>query len=152
MFYYSLLSVFHRSNVSCTSAGISVCFGHPFILSAWPIELFCAQLLPLFQLFVTLWTVACQPPLPMEFSRQGYWSGLPFPSPGALPNPGVTPAPPGKPSGSIEPLNAAPVGSDSVRPHRRQPTRLPRPWDSPGKNTGVGCHVLRQLNAWVNVM
>ena len=29
--------------------------------------------------------------------------------------------------------------SDSVRPHRRQPTRLPRPWDSPGKNTGVGC-------------
>ena len=28
---------------------------------------------------------------------------------------------------------------DSVRPHRRQPTRLPRPWDSPGKNTGVGC-------------
>ena len=34
--------------------------------------------------------------------------------------------------------------SDSVRPHRRQPTRLPRPWDSPGKNTGVGCHFLLQ--------
>ena len=34
--------------------------------------------------------------------------------------------------------------SDSVRPHRRQPTRLPHPWDSPGKNTGVGCHVLFQ--------
>ena len=32
--------------------------------------------------------------------------------------------------------------SDSVRPHRWQPTRLPRPWDSPGKNTGVGCHFL----------
>ena len=32
--------------------------------------------------------------------------------------------------------------SDSVRPHRRQPTRLPCPWDSPGKNTGVGCHCL----------
>ena len=32
--------------------------------------------------------------------------------------------------------------SDSVRPHRRQPTRLPRPWDSPGKNPGVGCHCL----------
>ena len=31
-----------------------------------------------------------------------------------------------------------------MRPHRRQPTRLPRPWDSPGKNTGVGCHVLLQ--------
>ena len=34
--------------------------------------------------------------------------------------------------------------SDSVRPHRRQPTRLPRPWDSPGKNTGVGGHSLLQ--------
>ena len=31
-----------------------------------------------------------------------------------------------------------------MRPHRRQPTRLPRPWDSPGKNTGVGCHFLFQ--------
>ena len=36
------------------------------------------------------------------------------------------------------------VVSNSVRPHRRQPTRLPRPWDSPGKNTGVGCHFLLQ--------
>ena len=34
--------------------------------------------------------------------------------------------------------------SDSVQPHRRQPTRLPRPWGSPGKNTGVGCHFLLQ--------
>ena len=34
--------------------------------------------------------------------------------------------------------------SNSARPHRRQPTRLPCPWDSPGKNTGVGCHFLLQ--------
>ena len=34
--------------------------------------------------------------------------------------------------------------SDSVRPHRRRPTRLPCSWDSPGKNTGVGCHFLLQ--------
>ena len=34
--------------------------------------------------------------------------------------------------------------ADSVQPHRWQPTRLPRPWDSPGKNTGVGCHCLLQ--------
>ena len=34
--------------------------------------------------------------------------------------------------------------SDSVQAHRWQPTRLPRPWDSPGKNTGVGCHFLLQ--------
>ena len=38
----------------------------------------------------------------------------------------------------------ASVVSDSVRPHRWQPTRLPCPWDSPGKNTGVGCHFLLQ--------
>ena len=38
----------------------------------------------------------------------------------------------------------ATVMSDSVRPHRWQPTRLPRPWDSPGTNTGVGCHFLLQ--------
>ena len=38
----------------------------------------------------------------------------------------------------------ASVVSDSVRPHRRQPTRLPCPWDSPGKNTGVGCHFFLQ--------
>ena len=38
----------------------------------------------------------------------------------------------------------ASVVSDSVRPHSQQPTRLPCPWDSPGKNTGVGCHFLLQ--------
>ena len=38
----------------------------------------------------------------------------------------------------------ASVVSNSVRPHRRQPTRLPHPWDSPGKNTGVVCHFLLQ--------
>ena len=43
------------------------------------------------QLFVTLWTVAYQAPLAMGFSRQEYWSGLPFPSPGDLPNPGIEP-------------------------------------------------------------
>ena len=43
------------------------------------------------QLFVTPWTVAYQAPLSMGFSRQEYWSGLPFPSPGDLPNPGIEP-------------------------------------------------------------
>ena len=41
-------------------------------------------------------------------------------------------------------LQVASVMSDSVRLHRRQPTRLPHPWDSPGKNTGVGGHFLLQ--------
>ena len=36
--------------------------------------------------------------------------------------------------------------SDSVQPHRRQPARLRHPWDSPGKNTGVGCHFLLQVD------
>ena len=38
---------------------------------------------------VTPWTVACQVPLSMGFSRQEYWSGFPFPFPGALPSPGI---------------------------------------------------------------
>ena len=41
------------------------------------------------QLFVTQWTVTCQAPLSMEFSRQEYWSGLPFPSPEDLPTQGL---------------------------------------------------------------
>ena len=40
----------------------------------------------------------------------------------------------------------SPVMSDSVQPHRRQPTRLPCPWDSLSKNTGVGCHFLLQCS------
>ena len=43
------------------------------------------------RLLVTLWTVAHQAPPSMEFSRQEYWSGLPFSSPGDLPNPGMEP-------------------------------------------------------------
>ena len=43
------------------------------------------------QLFVTPWTVAHQVPLSVEFSRQEYWSGLPFPPPGDLPDPGIKP-------------------------------------------------------------
>ena len=45
------------------------------------------------QLFVTPWTVACQAPLSMGFSRQEYWSGLPCPPPGDLPDPGIEPVP-----------------------------------------------------------
>ena len=45
-------------------------------------------------LFVSLWTVAYQAPLSMEFSRQEYWSGLPFPSPGVLPDSGIEPVSP----------------------------------------------------------
>ena len=50
------------------------------------------------QLFTTLWTVACQAPLSMGLSRQEYWSGLPFPSPGDLPNPAIETASPVAPA------------------------------------------------------
>ena len=46
------------------------------------------------QLFVTIWTIAHQVPLSVGFSRQEYWSRLPFASPGDLPDPGIEPAPP----------------------------------------------------------
>ena len=46
------------------------------------------------RLFATPWTVAYQAPLSMRFSRQEYWSGLPFPSPGDLPDPGIEPRSP----------------------------------------------------------
>ena len=46
------------------------------------------------RLFATPWTVAHQAPLSMGFSRQEYWSGLPFPSPGDLPDPGIEPRSP----------------------------------------------------------
>ena len=52
------------------------------------------ELLNSIRLFATPWTVAHQAPLSMGFSRQEYWSGLPFPSPGDLPNPGIEPGSP----------------------------------------------------------
>ena len=70
---------------------------------------------------------AHQAPPSLGFSRQEHWSGLPFPSP-------MHESEKGKWSRSVV--------SDSVRPHGLQPTRLLRPWDFPGKSTGVGCHCL----------
>ena len=51
----------------------------------------CVQSLNHVQLSVALWTIAHQGPLPMGFSRQEYWSGLPCPPPGDLPNPRIEP-------------------------------------------------------------
>ena len=52
------------------------------------------RLLSRVRLFATPWTVAHQAPSSMGFSRQEYWSGLPFPSPGDLPDPGIEPRSP----------------------------------------------------------
>ena len=92
------------------------------------------------------------------FSRQKYLSGLPFSPPGDLPDPRIEPTYPASLAFQADSLSLAPprkpclkgcccvasVMSDPVQPHRRQPTRLPPPWNSPGKNTGVVCHFLLQ--------
>ena len=66
------------------------------------------------QLFVTPWTVARQAPLSMGFSRQKYWSGLPFPPPGDLPNPGIKPK---FPALQADSLPAEPSGSPTSGLH-----------------------------------
>ena len=63
------------------------------------------------RLFATAWTVAYQAPPSMEFSRQEYWSGLPFPSPGDLPAPGIKP---GSPTLQADALPSEPPGKPSV--------------------------------------
>ena len=65
--------------------GISYCFSE----SEVTVKLLCRV-----RLFATLWTVAYQASPSMGFSRQEYWSGLPFPSPGDLPDPGIEPGSP----------------------------------------------------------
>ena len=55
------------------------------------------------RLFVTPWTVAYQAPPSVGFSRQEYWGGLPFPSPGDLPNPGIEPGSPAVQADALPP-------------------------------------------------
>ena len=62
--------------------------------------------------FATLWTVAHQAPLAMGFSRQEYWSGLPFPSPGHLPNPGIEPR---SPAFQADALTSEPPGKPKIQ-------------------------------------
>ena len=81
------------------------------------------------QLCATLWTEAHQAPPSLGFSRQEHWSGLPFPSPMHE---------------SKKWKWSHWVVSNSQRPHGLYPTRILCPWDSPGKNTGRGCHFLLQ--------
>ena len=83
-----------------TSANIfSQSLGCLFILfiasfDTWKLFSFVVQSLSHVRLFATPWSIAHQAPLSMGFSRQEYWSGLPFPSPGDLSNPGIEPSSP----------------------------------------------------------
>ena len=70
-----------------------------------------AQLLSRVQLFSTLWTVACKVPLSMRLSKEEYWSGLSFPSPGDLPDPGIELV---SPALSGELFTTEPLGSEWV--------------------------------------
>ena len=73
------------------------------------------QLRSCVRLFATPWTIACQPSLSMEFSRQEYWSRLSFPTPGDLPDPGIEATSPAlvggffttEPPGMLAPANAS---------------------------------------------
>ena len=65
------------------------------------------------RLFATPWTVAHQAPLSMGFSRQEYWSGLPFPSPGDLPDPGIEPR---SPALQADTLTSEPPGKPDTEP------------------------------------
>ena len=96
---------------------------------------------------MTPWTVAHQTPLSTGFSRQEYWIGLPFPSPGDLPDPGTKPRSPtlqadslptelgGKPKVKVKVAQSCPALFSSMDCS---------PWNSPGQDTGVGSLSLLQ--------
>ena len=81
----------HDSSCSSSHAPMSVLNGSPSLFILW--DVLCLVLSQV-RLFPTPWTVAHQAPLSLRFSRQEYWSGLPYPSPGDLPNPGIKPTSP----------------------------------------------------------
>ena len=103
--------------------------------------MWCAYVLSRVRLLVTPWTVA-YPSLSMEFSRQEYWSGLPFPTPGDLLNPGIEPTSLASPALEADSLplcylripsesESCSVLSESLQLHGLS-------WSSPGQNTGEG--------------
>ena len=75
----------------------------------------CVCLVSRVQLFATLWTVAHQAPLSLGFSRQEYWSGLPFPPPGDVPDPGTEPASPMFPVMQVDSLMLSHRGKPSTK-------------------------------------
>ena len=82
-----------QSTYSCNGKGWKPYWLKVFSLTS--VQLLEVKSLSRAQLFATPWTIAYQAPPSMGFSRQQYWSGLPFPSPGDLPDPGIEPGSPG---------------------------------------------------------
>ena len=103
----------NRTQTSCIADrffNLQCCLGSPeYIYKCYKIVV---KSLSCVRLFATQWTVAYQAPPSMGFSRQEYWSGLPFPFPGALPNPGIEPR---SPALQTETLPSEPPGKSESR-------------------------------------
>ena len=113
--FYTHPSLTQQVNILFVSAWSSSSPFTSVAFSPWRSDACAVLLLSCVRFFVTPWTVACQAPLSMRFSRQGYWSGVLCPPPGDLPNP------------KVEPKSTA-LQADSLL---SEPPRKP-------KNTGVG--------------
>uniref|UniRef100_A0A452FS50 protein-tyrosine-phosphatase n=1 Tax=Capra hircus TaxID=9925 RepID=A0A452FS50_CAPHI len=97
-------------------------------------------------MFATPWTIACQAPLSIGFSRQEYWSGLPFLSPGDLPDPGIEP---GSPTFQADSLPSEPSGKCTINVMPLNcPETIPPPIPSVWKNCTdwFVCWLLAQIN------
>ena len=106
------------------------------------------------QLFATPWTIAHQAPPSMEFSRQEYWSGLPFPSPGDLPHPGIEP---GSPTLQANTLPSEPPGkyhSDAATAAAKSLQSCPTlcdPMDYSWPDTSVHGILQERILEWVAI-
>ena len=109
------LSFKYRALVNHENSALvsQVCCKSLWGVKKWPVRVYQSQMKSLSRvpLFSTPWTVAHQAPPSMEFSRQEYWSGLPFPSPGDLPDPGIEP---GSPTLRADTLPSEPPGNSNT--------------------------------------
>ena len=94
-------------------------FARPFVMRVCVLSCFSHVLF-----FSTLWTVAHQAPMPMRFSRQEYWSGLPCPPPGCLPHPGIE---------ALSPLASAMQADSFLLSYQRSP----RPFVTENKSDSI---------------
>ena len=129
--FFFLFTFFFVSGDTCVCVSVGMC--------VWE-SLSCVLL------FATLWTVAWQAPLSMEFFRQDYWRGLPFLSPGALPKPGIEPK---SPALHANALPSELQGNPKLKllSHAwlfATSWTIYSPWNSSGENTGVGSLPLLQ--------
>ena len=93
MFLEEIVKIFHSEFIIYISTRAVWGFSFSILSHKFTNKLYSLKITFITQscLFATPWTGACRAPLSMEFSRQEYWSGLPFPSPGDLPDPGIKP-------------------------------------------------------------